>query len=154
MKYNFTLYNHTLVPQWVTGMADSEGNFSLNHNSNGRVSVSFKVTQKQHSIGILYDLQRFFGCGTICIDNREEGGYKYIVQKRADLITKIIPHFDTYKLISSKYLDFMDLKQAVGLLGDKDNLSKILEIKARMNDSRPFDERWHNFAKLPSIQPD
>lgn len=55
--------SNVLAPQWVTGIYDSEGNFSLfvQKTKNGyKFSLSYKVTQKEHSAGILYDLQRYF----------------------------------------------------------------------------------------------
>ena len=45
-----------LSPWWVTGIIDSEGNFSIlvQETKNGyKISLAFKVTQKEHSKGIL-----------------------------------------------------------------------------------------------------
>lgn len=41
-----------LVNDWyVTGLTDSEGNFSINYNKNtNKVTFSYKITQKVHSI--------------------------------------------------------------------------------------------------------
>lgn len=41
-----------------------------------KISFEFKVTQKAHSRGILYDLQKFFNCGTVVIDNAKDGTMK------------------------------------------------------------------------------
>jgi len=52
-----------LSPWWVTGITDSEGNFSINYNKNSnKITYSFKVTQKGHSLVILNDLKTFFWC--------------------------------------------------------------------------------------------
>jgi hypothetical protein len=43
-----------LAPGWVTGITDSEGNFSISiqKTQNGyKISLAFKVTQKEHSLG-------------------------------------------------------------------------------------------------------
>jgi len=69
-----------LPPQWVTGIVDSEGNFSVSiqkTNNKPKISLVLKVTQKEHSKGILLDLQNYFGCGNIYIDNKKENAYKY-----------------------------------------------------------------------------
>ena len=94
------------------------------------------------------DLFRFFGCGSICIDNRKTDGLKYIVNKRCDLIKFIIPHFEKYPLVGSKYLDYIDFKTCVLLMDDhsKSNRDTILSIKKGMNRGRPYNDRW-NYLK-------
>jgi hypothetical protein len=59
------------------------------------------VTQKHHSAGILYDLERYYECGNVQIDNRKENAFKFNVNKLDDIINKIIPHFDKYPLLTS-----------------------------------------------------
>lgn len=57
-----------LSPQWVTGIIDSEGNFSIfvqKTKDKSKFSLALKVTQKEHSKGILVDLQKYFNCGNI-----------------------------------------------------------------------------------------
>lgn len=86
-----------LTPWWVTGIIDSEGNFSVvtQKTSKGgvssKISLNLKVTQKEHSKGILLALQKYFGCGNIYIDNRKENAYKFSVNKIDDILYKIIP---------------------------------------------------------------
>jgi len=136
--------NNKLSPWWVTGITDSEGNFSINYNSKSKkISASYKVTQKDHSLIILSDLKSFFNCRNINIDNRKFNTYKYTVSKTSDLINIIIPHFNKYPLVGSKNLDFLDFKRALFLLieRDSDNLNKILLIKSKMNKSRLYEER-------------
>lgn len=92
-----------MVPWWVTGITDSEGNFSINYNVNtNKLTPSFKVTQKKDCFGVLQLLHNFFGCGNIVIDNRETDGHKFIVYKRSDLLNIIIPHFENYPLVKLK----------------------------------------------------
>jgi hypothetical protein len=86
-----------LHPWWVTGISDAEGNFSIfkQKTSKGyKWTLAFKVTQKEHSSGILHDLRRFFNCGHIHIDNRKENAYKFNVNRLEDILNIIIPHFD------------------------------------------------------------
>jgi len=116
------------------------------------MSATFKVTQKYHSKGILLDLQAYFSCGTICIDNRKENSYKFLVSNLDDLTNIIIPHFDKYNLISSKHLDFVYFILLVGLLAggtSKANMSLILSVKNNMNSKRVFSERWNFFIETP-----
>lgn len=149
-----------LSPQWVTGIIDSEGNFSVflqKTKEKSKFSLAFKVTQKEHSKGILIDLQKYFDCGNIYLDNQKENAYKFSINKIKDIIEKVIPHLDKYPLLTSKYLDYQGFKKVALLLKEKLHLSKegdlayktveeILSIKSNMNSLRSFEERW-NYLK-------
>lgn len=145
---------YALHPDWVTGIIDSEGNFSITvqkTNNNTKISLLFKVTQKEHSMGILLDLQNYFGCGNIHIDNKTANAYKFSITKLEDILTKVIPCLNKYPLITSKNLDYQDWKKVALLMKDKLHLDKdiqkkILLIKDNMNSLRNFEERW-NFIK-------
>ena len=149
-----------LSPQWVTGIIDSEGNFSVlvqTKNEKSKFSLAFKVTQKEHSKGILIDLQKYFDCGNIYFDNKKENAYKFTINKIDDIIEKVIPHLDKYPLLTSKYLYYQDFKKVALLLKEKLHLSKegdlafktaeeIFLLKNNMNSLRSFEERW-NYLK-------
>jgi hypothetical protein len=136
-------FSEKLNPLWVTGITDSEGNFSINHNKKtNKITFSFKVTQKASSVVILTDLKEFFGCGNINIDNRTNVAYKYVVSNIKDIINIIIPHFDKYPLIGSKNLDYLAFKEAILIFNSKNkDYNKILNIKNTMNNARSFEER-------------
>lgn len=108
-------------------------------------------------MGILYDLQRFFNCGNLHIDNKKESARKFNVNKLSDIIDIIIPHFDKYPLKTSKRLDFLDFKKVAFMMKDglhlkKDNEKIILAIKNNMNSRRSFEERWNFFNNSEHIK--
>jgi len=157
---NFKDNLNKLTPQWVTGIVDSEGNFSIlsqKTNSGVKFTLAVKVTQKEHSLGILLSLKEFFKCGNIYIDNRKENAYKFSVNKIDEILNIIIPHFDNYPLLSSKRLDYQDFRKVAFLINNKLHMSKqgqeeILLIKNNMNSSRSFDERWNFLKSCEPIQ--
>lgn len=109
-------------------------------------------------MGNLLDLKEYFGCGNICIDNREQKAYKFVITKIDDIIIKVIPHLDQYPLITSKNLDYQDWKKAALMFKAKEHLKEeglntILLLKNNMNSLRAFEERW-NFIEntISSIQ--
>lgn len=111
-----------------------------------KIILGFKVTQKAHSMGILYDLQRYFNCGNIQIDSRKDDAYKFNVNKLEDILNIIIPHFDKYPLFTSKRLDYLDFKRVAlmmkeGLHLKKEDQEIIQVIKKNMNNGRSFEER-------------
>lgn len=142
-----------LGPYWVTGITDAEGNFSIHKqktNKGYKLSLAFKITQKNHSMGILYDLKNFFSCGNIHLDNKKENAYKFNVNRIDDIINIIIPHFDKYPLLTSKNLDYLDFKKVAFLIKsgshlNKENQEKIIYIKNNMNSLRPYEDRWNFF---------
>lgn len=144
-----------LNPWWVTGIVDAEGNFSV-VTIKTKVVCAFKVTQRDHSVGILYDLFRYFNCGSISIDNREENSFKFAVYSLEDLCT-ILDHFDKYPLVGSKSLDYNDFKTVVKMrlnlssITPKD-LDKIIYIKLNMNKGRSFEERWNYLNGLTNVK--
>lgn len=150
---------YLLHPEWVTGIIDSEGNLSITVqkiNNSIKISLLFKVTQKNHSMGILLDLQNYFGCGNIHIDNKTANANKFSITRLEDIITKVIPHLDKYPLITSKNLDFQDWKKVAFMIQDKLHLKKefqteILSIKENMNSLRNFEERWNFVQKSKPI---
>jgi len=93
---------------------DGEGGFNcyISHSGNDltnpSVKLEFKVTQKKHSEGVLYELQNYFGCGSVVIDNRKTDTKKYHVNGLSAILDKIIPHFETYPCLTSKFLNFRD----------------------------------------------
>lgn len=145
---NESIKIESLSPNWVTGIIDAEGSFSITKkkSKNGYTpGFSFKVTQSYCSYEILVYLKEHFKCGIICIDNRKTKGYKYQVNNTNDIMTKIIPQLDKYPLITSKKLDYEDWKYAlIRYKNDlkRDDLNYIWLKKDQMNKSRRFEERW------------
>ena len=112
MNFTNPRLDQKLTPWQVTGLTDGEGSFTYSIAKIGlnkfKLSLEFKVTQKTHSEGILYELKNFFGCGNVVIDNRATDTKKYHVNSLQSILTNVIPHFDLYPCITSKQLNFID----------------------------------------------
>lgn len=62
-----------LSPHYVTGFTDGDGMFGFQVAGGSKVrGAEFKITAHASSRGVLLQLQRFFGCGRISIDNRRD----------------------------------------------------------------------------------
>jgi hypothetical protein len=99
---------------------------------------------------MLYKLKNYFGVGSICIDNRKENAYKFVISNSDLLVKKVIPHFDKYPLVGSKNLYFLAFKKAVELFENKGrtvNKDLIISIKNAMNKKRSFSDRWEYLNK-------
>lgn len=151
------------TPWYVTGLTDAEGSFQITiQDSKGKgltgfkPFLEFKITQKNHSQGILYELQKYFKCGRIIIDNRKTETMKFVVTNINDLLTKVIPHFDNYPLITSKCLNYIDFKSAVILMNNKkhfklEGINELKSIKIKMNKARSFKEKYEFCSKENSM---
>lgn len=122
-----------------------------------KIGFEFKVTQKNHSSGILYDLKAFFGCGQVVTDSTSDGCSKFQVTRLDDIIKHVLPHFDIYPCVTSKGLNYEAFKQVAlmkqdGVHHTKEGIAAILAIKAQMNKSRTFIEKWeYMLTQLPLL---
>jgi len=149
--------NAKLEPWQVTGLTDGEGSFictvtdTLKGITGTTVNLEFKVTQKSHSTGILYELQEFFNCGSVVIDNRETDTKKYRIKSLESILDKIIPHFESYPCLTSKHLNFRDWREIALIMKNKEHLTiegidKIRKLSSKMNKARSFEDKY-NYCK-------
>ena len=147
--------NENLKPWQVTGLVDGEGsfNYSLTKMDRGlaeySIKLEFKVTQKTHSEGVLYELQKYFDCGSIVIDNRETDTKKFHITSLTDILEKIIPHFENYPCLTSKFLNFKDWKEIALIMNKKEHLNKkgmekIRYITSKTNKNRSFEDKYNH----------
>lgn len=140
-----------LNPWYVTGISDGEGSFQITlqniKEDRYKPFLEFKVTQNKHSIDMLLGLQKFFNSGRINIDNRRTSTLKFVITKNDDIIEKLIPHFDKYPLITSKFLNYSDFRTAAFLMRDNkhktpEGLKDLFHLKSKMNKVRSFKEKF------------
>ena len=146
---------------WVIGFVDGEGCFSIGlarqpdragrrgYRTGYQVSHEFVVTQGASSVRSLYELREFFGAGEVYVnrryDNHREHLYRYSVTKWQDLLERIIPFFEEYRLRSAKRLDFEEFAACVRRIGAGQHkthagLADIVEIMQTMNRKKPRHE--------------
>ena len=120
---------------------DSEGCFYILIQKNKlvwRVRAFFVICLNEKDLKLLFKIQAFFGrVGSIWVSKNNKVA-RYYVTSPTDLINKIIPHFDSFPLLSQKAADFNLFKQIVELMNNKvhltdEGLQKIINIRASMN---------------------
>lgn len=133
------------LPSYISGFIDGEGCFSVSFNYRSKLKTrievrpSFSVSQKKYSLSVLKTIQDFFKCGGIRY-SRGDGTYKYEVRSINDLISKIIPHFLKYPLITAKKNDFENFTIICKMMKsnlhlNREELRKIIDIAYTMNQS-------------------
>jgi hypothetical protein len=132
-----------LHPSYVVGLVDGEETFHVRINAHkmgrAKVELKFAVKLRFQDKEMLDELKNFFNCGNVYIqrDNRENHStcYRFEVQKKADIIDKIIPFFKENKpLLPSRKHDFELFKQIAQLSNEKDlDVEKLSGLKAQMH---------------------
>jgi hypothetical protein len=80
---------------------------------------------------VLNYIKKELGVGSITKDNSKG---QYFIRDRKLIESIIIPIFDKYPLLTSKYFDYVKLKKALVILNDvnlskQDRNAKLMEIK-------------------------
>lgn len=111
----------TLDSVYVTGFTDGEGSFLVSFNRREKLLIglevrpSFSISQHERSSEIIFRIQNFFGCGSVRYD-RHDQTYKYEVRSLEDLWCRIIPHFRSFPLQTSKRKDFETFERICSLM--------------------------------------
>ena len=131
---------------YISGYSDGEGCFCVSFSRRPKnikvgweVKPSFAVGQNFDRHEVLDLMQTYFDCGFIRRDYSDKT-LKYEVRSIDDLISKIIPHFKKYPIISSKKKDFTIFSKICSLIKTESHLKKtglikIIKLAYKMNGS-------------------
>jgi LAGLIDADG endonuclease len=103
------------------------------------VRPSLSVSQNGDRAEVLHAIQALFGCGSIRPD-RSDKTLKWETRRLDDLLERVIPHFESYPLLSGKRRDFDCFAQVCRLMAagehrSRTGLIQIVELVRRMNPS-------------------
>jgi hypothetical protein len=132
-----------LHPWFVTGLAEGEGCFCVSFAVRRKLRMglevrpSFALSLNERDLGLLTDLQAFFGVGSIR-HSKGDRTYKYEARSTSELIRRIVPHFEAYPLRGCKARSFQGFSEVCRMIeqGDhltRDGLIEIIGIASEMN---------------------
>jgi hypothetical protein len=135
--------------QWLVGFTDGDGNFHISHQGD-KWGLSYKLTQSRYNLRVLHYIKKQLGVGSITKDGTKG---QYFIRDRKIIETVIIPIFDKYPLLTTKYFDYVKLKKALVILNNtslskEDKNLKLLAIKNSKANSDYISPAWNN-AILP-----
>lgn len=110
-QYAGSLLKVVDVPSYLSGYVDGEGCFTVSIAPRPTLRVgwevrpSLSVSQNGDRPEVLLIMQDYFGSGTLRPD-RSDKTLKWEVRSLPVLVARIIPHFETYPLLSGKQRDF------------------------------------------------
>jgi hypothetical protein len=136
---SYIISEELLNPEWVSGFSEGDSSFIVYINPNrNEVQAKFTIGLNEREKPLLIRLQSFFnGLGGIYTDNTNNS-LNYKISKIEYLINVIIPHFNTYKLVGNKNLNFLIWSQIVSLVNNKTHLTSeglnlIKSLKDQLN---------------------
>jgi LAGLIDADG endonuclease len=136
-------------PEWIAGFTSGDGSFSVSIYNDPtrklgvRISVRFIITPRRGGDeSLMENFVKYFDCGSYKSRATREWG-EFVVSNLSDIIEKIVPFFQKYKVRGIKSLDFQDWCQIVELMKDggrgglsQKKLDRIIKIKSGINKGR------------------
>jgi hypothetical protein len=104
-------YSREFLSAYISGYVDGEGCFTVSISPRAKllagweVRPSLSVSQNGDRAEVLHAIQAYFGCGSIRPD-RSDRTLKWETRRLEDILGRVIPHFESYPLLSGKRLDF------------------------------------------------
>ena len=118
-----------LDPWFVTGLAEGEGCFCISFSLRARLKAglevrpSFALSLNERDRSLLEDLQIYFGCGSIR-ESRVDRTFKYESRSTAELLERIVPHFQEFPLRGSKRRSFDGFVRVCRMIDQGDHLER------------------------------
>ena len=130
---------------YISGFVDGEGCFCISfqpskrHRFGWEVRPSFSVSQNAERAEPLYEIQKAWRCGFIRPD-RSDKTLKFEVRSIGDLVAKVLPHFRSHPLMSSKQADVSRFERICTLVSEERHLrlegfQEIVRLAMEMNPS-------------------
>lgn len=118
--------NQVSFEPWLVGFTDGDGNFHISQQgvgSSSKWTLGYKLTQSPYNLRVLNYIKKQIGVDSITKDGTKA---QYFIRDRKVIETVLIPIFDKYPLLTTKYYDYMKLKKALLILN---SITKIKEEK-------------------------
>jgi len=151
---------------WLSGFIDSDGSFSVQHTKvennakKRKISCRLRIEQRMLDpitgdsyLKVLTNIAEFLNCSLLTRKQKSTGNEYYIITASSKLsLDIIVKYLEEYPLLSSKYLDYKDLKEIVLLILEnkhytEEGLIKTDFVRNSINRKRTF-FNWDHLNKL------
>ena len=135
IKFKLNL-DKDLKNYWLAGFSDADASFKiklLNHTNRTEVRLNFQIDQKK--IDTLILIKNFLGGN---IGYRKNQDTYYYGSTSFGSAKNVVDYFNSFHLLSSKYISYLKWRKAYLLIQDKKHLTelglnKIIKLKNSMN---------------------
>ena len=121
--------------EWFVGFTDGDGTFHFSKSKQNKWGLYFKISQSTYNLRVLYYVKKMLGVGQVSISGNMA---EYRIRDLKSILQHIIPIFDKYPLLTSKYFNYDLFKQAALICSNpllskekKDELLTELQSKIR-----------------------
>jgi hypothetical protein len=115
--------NSTDFYKWLIGLTDGDGTFYFAKTHKGVWTFTFKIAQSNYNLRLLYFVKSNLGVGSVSVPHSKDNTAEYRVRDIQHIINHILPVFDKYPLLTSKYFYYNLFKKAI-LIKNDSSLSK------------------------------
>src|SRR5258706_7885408 len=129
---------------FLAGFVEGEGSFNVSlrkksdYKVNWQVVLSFNVSQKD--LTVLSILKEQLECGII--KTRKDGLHSFDTTNVQDILTKVIPYFQRYPLLSQSKITNFSIFSSIAYLvqqgkhREKEGLREILLLREKLNEGK------------------
>lgn len=107
--------NKACFEQWLVGLTDGDGCFSIDRQTGHRCNLTFKISLTKINARLIYYMKEELECGHVTIDEKRKI-ITFRIRDLKNIQDKLIPIFDKYPLLTSKYYDYIRFKKVLNLL--------------------------------------
>ena len=158
-KRKISFISQRIEPNWITGMCDRSGSFSIivskRKSGSWEIRPVFELLVNEKYFEILNKVQSFFNKGSI-YKLKKSNNIIFRINKIKDINDVVIPHFKLYPLLSTKKVNYLLWLKCVELINLGKNKSynekyKLLSIYASIGRG-PSKKVVADFPELISIE--
>lgn len=141
--------NSTKFKEWLVGITDGDGTFYFAKTKKGIWSFSFQIGQSNYNLRLLYYIKSMLGVGSVSATDAKDNTAHYRVRNIQHIIQYILPIFDSYPLLTSKYFNYDLFKKAILIMNDsslsnQEKDEKISYLKAQSLPDNYISPAWKN----------
>jgi hypothetical protein len=134
--YSGTIKNSTKFYEWLVGVTDGDGTFHFSKTKKGIWSFTFKIGQSNYNLRLLYYIKSNLGVGSVSVPNSKDNTAEFRIRNIQHIIEYVLPIFDKYPLLTSKYFNYSLFKKAILIMNDqsisKEEKDKLIsELKSK-----------------------
>jgi hypothetical protein len=123
------LNNRDIFEQWLVGITDGDGTFSI-YNKGNKWNLTFKIDQSKYNLRLLFYIKTKLGVGKV---KQSGDAGSFVIRDRKKIEKYILPIFDKYPLLTSKQFNYLKFKNALRILENtslttQDRNSEILKF--------------------------
>ena len=106
--------NKELFEQWLVGITDGDGTFSI-YNKGNKWNLTFKIDQSKYNLRLLFYIKTRLGVGKV---KQSGNAASFVIRDRKTLEKYIFPVFDKHTLLTSKQFNYVRFRNAFTILED------------------------------------